>query len=88
LRDGFVHVPGPEVHPTPRPFVADCHARASAIPRTVVWSEVFPTRSEAYTRDHVGSLLDVTPATANAFIRDFIKLGILREKEEPGLHFP
>lgn len=27
----------------------------------------------------VGSMLGVTPATANAFIRDFVKLGILRE---------
>jgi Fic family protein len=27
----------------------------------------------------VGSLLDVTPATANGFIQDFVKLGILRE---------
>ncbi len=27
----------------------------------------------------VGSLLGVTPATANAFIKDFVKLGILRE---------
>ncbi len=27
----------------------------------------------------VGSLLDVTPATANGFIHDFVKLGILRE---------
>ena len=27
----------------------------------------------------VGSMLDVTPATANVFIHDFVKLGILRE---------
>lgn len=27
----------------------------------------------------VGTMLDVTPATANAFIHDFVKLGILRE---------
>lgn len=27
----------------------------------------------------VGAMLDVTPATANAFIQDFMKLGILRE---------
>jgi Fic family protein len=27
----------------------------------------------------VGSMLDVTPATANVFIKDFVTLGILRE---------
>jgi Fic family protein len=27
----------------------------------------------------IGSMLNVTPATANVFIQDFVKLGILRE---------
>jgi len=36
-------------------------------------------KSPKLTAADVGSVLDVTPATANAFIQDFVKLGILRE---------
>lgn len=36
-------------------------------------------RSPRVTATEVGMLLKVTPATANVFIRDFVKLGILRE---------
>jgi Fic family protein len=36
-------------------------------------------KSTSVTAAEVGALLRVTPATANAFIRDFVRLGILRE---------
>ncbi|MEK9138417.1 MAG: Fic family protein, partial [Bacteroidota bacterium] len=36
-------------------------------------------KSPKVTAADVGTMLDVTPATANVFIQDFVKLGILRE---------
>jgi Fic family protein len=36
-------------------------------------------KSPKLTAADVGAVLEVTPATANAFIQDFVKLGILRE---------